>query len=90
MSPALAGASIKVPDPPKKSPENFHLQRCVLGNVKAPRCWQERAMYTSDLKRREEREVTGALWQQGRDSLTGVVTVESLSHCPGCSEIGRE
>lgn len=50
----------------------------------------KRAMYTSDLKTCEEREVTGALWQQGRDSLTGVVTVESPSHCPGCSEIGRE
>ena len=31
--------------PQKKSPENFHLQRCVLGNVKAPRCWQESHVY---------------------------------------------
>ena len=66
VSPELAGGLIRVPDKKKKkSPEIFHLQRCVLGNVKAPRCWQERATYTSDLKRCEEREVTGACDSRG-------------------------
>ena len=90
VSPELAGGLIRVPDKKKKkSPEIFHLQRCVLGNVKAPRCWQERATYTSDLKRCEEREVTGACDSRGGTAWRGG-DCGRPSHCRDCSEIGRE